>query len=343
MKKQHIVLGMIALGVLGCSQDQISENEDANDRTFRVKVMETETYDGTLELSYSGVVEAQQRTPLSFANMGTVIEVLVDEGETISKGQLLARLNTSNAQNAYELALKKQEQATDAYDRMKPMKENGTLPEIKWVEIETGVAQAGNSVAIAKKTLDDCNLYSPVSGVVGVKAVTPGMNVMPGVSAFEILDISKVHVKVPVSENEVVLIKKGEAATVTIGALDRTVTGKIKEIGVAADILSHTYPIKIEIDNADGRIRPGMICSVQATSQKEASGMLISNKALQQDLQGNQFVYVAENGKAKKREVNTISVLENRVLVSGGLKLGDAVVTAGQEKLRSGSSINIIN
>ncbi|OYX91071.1 MAG: efflux transporter periplasmic adaptor subunit, partial [Sphingobacteriia bacterium 35-40-5] len=72
-----------------------------------------------------------------------------------------------------------------------------------------------------------------------------------------------------------------------------------------------------------------------------AAGFLISNKALQQDLQGNQFVYVIENNTAQKREVKTIALIDKKILVSGNLKEGDEIIIAGQDKLRQSSLINI--
>src|SRR5690606_30293197 len=99
------------------------------------------------------------------------------------------------------------------------------------------------------------------------KNVQAGMNVVPTMTVLELLSIQTVYVKIPVSENEISQFKKGETAQITINALDKTIVGTIKEIGVSADILSRTYPVKIEVQNTTGDIKPGMICSVQTTSQ----------------------------------------------------------------------------
>ena len=341
MKKvSHLaVAGMLVIA--SCTHKENTAITESNN-AFNVQVEQPQTYNGIIQSGYSGVVEAQKTTALSFATMGTITEIFVDEGQAVSKGQLLAKVNASNAQNAYQVALASLQQAEDAYRRMKPMKENGTLPEIKWVEVETGLAQAKAAVAITQKGINDCSLYAPASGVIGKKYVQAGMNVVPATTALELLNIQSVYVKIPVSENEISLFKKGETAQITITAIDKTVTGTIKEIGVSADILSHTYPVKIEVQNTTGDIKPGMICSVQTTAQDKRLGILISNKALQNDVNGNQFIYVEQNGKAEKIAVKTIALIDNKVLVQGEVLQNANIIISGQQKLNNGTPVKII-
>lgn len=342
MKTKKIPLYLVLPIVLGaCSGNNKQLPQESVNSAYNVLTEKVIAYKGISKISYSGVVEAKLTTPLSFANMGTIIEVLVDEGQTVSKGQLLAKLNSSNTENTYQLALQKQQQAEDAYKRLKPMNENGTLPDIKMVEVETGLNQAKSALAIAKKSIDDCSLYAPTNGVIGKRFIQPGMNILPGVSAFDLLDINSVYIKIPVPEDEVNGLKKDKDATVNVAAVNQTLLGKIKEIGVSADMLSHTYPVKIEVNNSSYIIKPGMVCSVSLENQTNGSGFLISNKALQQDVSGKQFVYINKNLKAQKQEVKTIALVGQQVLVSGNLNEGDDIIVSGQNKLRDNSSLTI--
>ena len=342
IRKFNFLAAAGTLVLAGCSP---KENKPVVEKSsvFNVQVEQPVNYNGQIQSGYSGVVEAKKTTALSFATMGTITEIFADEGQAVKRGQLLARLNASNAQNAYQAAVAKQQQAEDAYKRLKPMKENGTLPEIKWMEVETGVEQAKAAVSIAKKGISDCNLYAPESGVIGKRNVQAGMNVMPAITVMELLNVQSVYVKIPVPENEISLLKKGNTAEITINALSKALTGTIKEIGVTADILSHTYPVKIELQNTTGDIKPGMICSVQITAQDRRSGLLLSGKALQKDVNGNQFIYVEENGKAVKVPVQTTGLLENKVLIRGEVPLNASVIISGQQKLSDGASVKIIN
>lgn len=328
--------------MIGCGSNE-SVPPEKNNGAINVQVESLADYDGVIQSEYAGVVEAQKTTALSFAVMGAVTQVLVEEGQFVRKGQLLAKVNITNAQNAYEAALASLQQAQDAYNRMKPMKENGTLPEIKWVDVETGLAQAKSAVAIAQKGISDGNLYALENGTIGRKNIQPGMNVVPASTALELLDLRAVYIKIPVPEYEISSFKKGEIAQITIKALNKQVQGTIKEIGVAADILSHTYPVKIEVSNPSGDIKPGMICSVQTTTEDNRSGILVSNKALQRDDVGSQFVYIAKGDKAQKVPVQTITLIDDKVLVEGNLPQEAKIIISGQQKLSDGTSIRIIN
>lgn len=335
-----VMAGLIALA--GCSQKKSTESV-STDKAVNVQVEQATIYSGNITSRYSGVVEAQKTTALSFAGMGTVTEVLVEEGQSVSKGQLLGRINASTAQNSYQMALASLQQAEDAYRRMKPMKENGTLPEIKWVEVETGVAQAKAAVAIAQKNIADCNLYAPVSGTIGKKYIQPGMNVIPGSPAIDLLNIQSVYVKIPVSENEVNNFRKGASAQIYIAAIDQTVTGTVKEIGVSADMLSHTYPVKIEVQNSGKSLKPGMICSVNTETNNNRTGILVSNRALQEDVNRQQFVYISMGDKAVKTPVQTVALIGNKALVQGDIREGAPIIISGQQKLNDHSLVNIIN
>ena len=111
----------------------------------------THTYVGTVEESYG--------SQLSFSQMGTVAEVLVDEGQAVRQGQALATLDKTTVQNTYNIAKSTLDQARDAYNRLNTLYKKGSLPEIKFIEIQTQLAQAEASEKIARKSISDCALH----------------------------------------------------------------------------------------------------------------------------------------------------------------------------------------
>jgi RND family efflux transporter MFP subunit len=235
-------------------------------------------------------------------------------------------------------------QAEDAHKRLQPMYKNGNLPEIKFVEVETGLQKAKSATAIAKKSLDDCKLYSPVDGVVGKRSIEPGMTTLPNIASINIVKIEKVFARVPVSENEISLVKRGDKAKIKIAALDNSeFTGKVEEIGVMADPQTHTYKIKIGIVNNNRQIKPGMICNVILSKSNNTPGLFVPSQAVLIDEIGRNFVYAVNNNKAEKKFVKTGELLNNGVEVTEGLESGEQVVITGQQKLVDGSLVHIIN
>jgi len=296
------------------------------------------------EISYSGTIEESESIALSFAVVGQVSRVLVTDGDVIHEGQLLAEVNDKSYRSAYEMALATLKQAEDAHRRLLPMYKNGNLPEIKYVEIQTGLLKAKAATAIAKKSLDDCRLYSPVNGVVGRRAMDPGMNAIPNLVSIKIVQIEMVYARVAISENDIASIRIGQNAIVKIGALGNGKhNGVVEKIGVMADPISHTYKIKIGIDNPDRQIKPGMICNVAVNKTDDIARLCVPIRAVLIDELGRNFVYVVNENKAVKKHIETGKLLKAGVEITRGLKVGEHIVVAGQQKLVDHSSVRVVN
>jgi membrane fusion protein, multidrug efflux system len=342
-KKNLLVIFFIgiAFSIWSCS----SNSDNQNDPAIKVQVEKVKPTDVSQELAYSGTIEESETIPLSFSSVGTVSKVYVSEGAFVKKGQLLAALDSATYQNAYVISNATEQQAEDAYKRLTPMHKNGNLPDVKYVEVETGLQKATAAAAIAKKNLDNCNLYATTDGYIGKRSIEPGMTATPNPAAITIVKINKVFARVSVSENEIALIHKGQKASITIGALGSAYyNGVVEEIGVVADPIVHTYKIKIGITNKDLSIKPGMICSATIESPSAVHGVVVPGRSVMVDESGKNFVYVVSSqNKAMRKYVVTGQLLNSGIEVLEGLKTNDAVVVAGQHKLTDNASVQIAN
>lgn len=332
MKKLlHILLVVIGfcLAVVACKHEKTEHNSAP---PIAVQVMVTDTVSGSMTRTYVGEVEENLSVAASFPAGGRVERVYVREGDRVREGQTLAVINSSNAQNAYNSAKASLQQAEDAYNRLKKVYEQGSLAEVKWVEIQTTLEQARSMEQIARKQLDDCTLTAPVAGVVGSCNAKAGGSLLPGEPAVTILDMGKVSVTFSVPESEISTVNVGDEATVCVPALDnRLLTGRITDRSVSASRVSHSYQVKIAFPNSDKSLMPGMVCKV-LLNQSDNQGFVIPAKCVQTRPEGLS-VWVVENGRAQHRLITSSAFVANGVLVSSGLHPGDTVVTAGMDKL----------
>ena len=136
--KYSMIFALVAvlISVVGCSKKAEEKSDPIN-----IEVRRVEPYRSKATFAYSGTIEASETIPLSFNVNGTILQVAVSEGDYVKKGELLATLNETTLRNVYEMSQAALERAEDAYKRLKPMYENGNLPEIKFVEVETGLQQ----------------------------------------------------------------------------------------------------------------------------------------------------------------------------------------------------------
>ncbi|MDR1201954.1 MAG: efflux RND transporter periplasmic adaptor subunit [Tannerellaceae bacterium] len=327
-----------------CSKQKGTQMQE---KIIPVKVMEIIATQTANEQNYVGTVEESVAVSLSFSNTGTVEQVLVSEGQRVAKGQLLATLNATTAQNAYDASQAKLVQAQDAYDRLVKVHESGSLPDIKFVEIETGLQQAKSMAAVSKKSLDDCKMYAPRNGVIATRSIEVGESAMPGMSAFKLVSVDKVNVKIPVPENEIGGVQTGQAASITVPALNNAVfTGKIEMKGVAANALSHTYEAKIGIDNNTQMkdiLLPGMVCKVSLATESSITAFVVPNHAIQISPDGKCFVWLAEDNTARRCFVKTGSLANDGIVVTEGLQAGSKIIVEGFQKISEGMKISITN
>lgn len=338
---KHVGILSCMLILFSCS----SKEEKTEAKPVLVSVQQIQSESSESQKEYIGTVESKNAVDVSFLAIGTIEQLYANEGQKVSKGQLLGRLNTASLKNAHELTLATLKQAEDAYKRMSAMYESKSLPEIKFIEIKTQVEQAKVSEAIARKNLRDGNLYSPQSGVVGRRYLEPGANVMPGNPVFNIMDISSLKVKAAIPEGEISAIHIGTKCLVKISALnDESFEGQVIEKSVAANPVSHTYDIKIKIDNAAGKIMPGMVCRTYLgdSGSSDKANIIVPIKAVMVDYSGKRFVWLKDKqNRAVYKEVTLGSLAENGVQIASGSQDGDELITAGYQNISNGTLVTV--
>lgn len=293
--------------------------------------------------TYVGIVEEREATAVSFTSMGVVKRVTVSEGQAVSRGQLIAELDDTQALNLLRGAEAQMTQANDALERYQMLHDNGSLPEVQWVEIQSKVAQAQSQLEVARKNLADCRLVAPVSGIVGQKAVKAGETALPSQAVVTILDISTVKVKVAVPETEVSSISAHTASVIGVDAVGRSYEGGKVEKGVVADALTHTYDVRIHVPNSERKLLPGMVANVrfvQTDPQRDGRQPTIPVTAVQRMTDGTLFVWtVGTDSTAHRTSLRVGQTQGNRIAVVSGLHAGQHIVAEGYQKLSEGTKV----
>ena len=329
-----LVLSLLALA--GCKQESARQAR----APIAVEVMVTDTVSSHLTRTYVGEVEESVAVSLSFPMGGRVERVYVHEGDRVREGQTLVVINSANAQNAYHSAKSSLQQAEDAYNRLKKVYDQGSLDEVKWVEMQTTLEKARSMEQIARKQLEDCTLTATMSGVVGSCNAKAGGSLLPGEPAVTLMDVGSVSVTFHVPESEIGSVGIGDPVYVIVPALDnKMLTGKITERSMTASKVSHSYQVKIVFPNPDKSLLPGMVCKVML-DQPDNQGFVVPAKCVQTRPEGLS-VWVVKNGRAQRRLLTATEFVANGVLVTSGLLPGDTIVTAGMQKLYSNAEIMI--
>jgi len=339
MKKDYLILLSVILLGSSCQQQGAKSSMKAPTRV-KTQVVSPSMVDNAQ--TYVGMVEESEATAVSFTGMGVVKRVLVREGQTVRKGQLLAEMDDTQARNLLSGAEAQMTQANDAMARYKMLHDNGSLPEVQWVEIQSKVAQAQSQLEVAKKNLADCRLIAPVGGVIGKKLIGAGETALPSQAVVSILDISSVKVKVAVPEAEVGGINAHTPTSIKVEAINGSYQGGQIEKGVQADALTHTYDIRINVANSDCKLLPGMVANVRFVSDGSQAdgGKMVPVTAVQRKSDGSLFVWTVGKDSTAHRTTVTIGQPQgNFVSVIDGLNMGDRIATEGYQKLSEGTKV----
>ena len=336
--KFKVALFFMLIFLSSCRKGDNSNNETA----VSVKVQTVGIATDNNSQFYSGTVKEENGVALSFINGGTIERMAVDEGQYVKKGQLIAVSNTSQAYYQWQAAHTQTIQARDYYNRLMQLKATNSVPAVQMVEAQSKLREAKSQEAITSKMIRDCSITAPFDGYISEKTGEVGLNAGPGMSIAKLVKIGHVKINICVPEKEMKNMKIGKAVKLQVDVLSgRVFVGRISEVGVEADILSHSYPVSISINNPDHKLLPGMICKVYISGSHN-KGIVIPFNSAQMDNDNRYYVWVVENGIAKRRNITICDENDNGINVTGGLNSGERLIIEGMQKLSDGSRVNII-
>lgn len=338
-KSYQFLLGIaIALSLNACKSNSDNVVEE---KTTPVIVEQVNNSSVSQDISVSGNIEGNKTVKLGFMVAGKINQINVSEGQNISNGQLIATLDPSNYSIAKEIADVQVNQATDEYNRLKTMYDRNSISESDYKKIDFTLQGAKAQQKLHNKNLSDTKLYSPFSGVLLKKAAETGEIVAAGTPVLVISDINTVKVNAYIPENQLSQIRIGQTANVQVSALDENFTGKVTEVGSAADVTTRAFTVKIEVANPKLKIRPGMIAEVTLPSTQEKSMLAIPASAILRTPEGQPYIFVADKGQAFQRNVSVGDVYGDKIEILSGLSAGETIITGGQHKLANGSKISV--
>lgn len=222
--------------------------------------------------------------------------------------------------------------ARNAYDQ--------ALAQVAVSEADLHVSQA--AVAELELQIEKCVIVAPFDGVVNRRFVEIGQWVQQGDAIAELVQLDPLYARTGAPEHVLAMIRVGDPAQVEIDALGRRFKGTISQILPIADPASRTFPVRIELENEDLLLRPGMFARVTFSRQDEDQ-LVVPKDAILRNDQGTHIV-VAEEGTAKFVPVQLgASDQLNQAVTGEGLATGDLVVVRGNEALQPGMPVQVQN
>jgi len=354
---KRILTLIIVIGLLVWAGITLVNNKKKSEEETKIVAMENDsTAVSVAKVSYekintdyiaNGTFQAMQELTFPSEVAGKVMQVLVEEGESVKPGQTLAiiradaqSIDLSIAEAAYQNALKDNQRFENA------LKTGGVTEQ----QVEGSRLQLKNAKAQmeqAQMRVGDNTIKSSIDGVVNQRMIEPGSFVSPGAPMFEIVNVSGLKLRVEVDEHQVVNYNIGDSIKVKAGVYpDKEFTGTIKFIASKATAALN-FPVEIQVENpGEKNLKAGMYGTAifSSDSKKEEDKVLVTpRESFVGGLNNTEVFVINEDGTAHLQKIGIGRNFGDKIEVLQGLKEGQTVVTAGQINLTDGALVRIIN
>ncbi|ACU05898.1 efflux RND transporter periplasmic adaptor subunit [Pedobacter heparinus] len=294
-----------------------------------------------LDFSVNGTFAPNQELNFLSENAGRVTKIFVEEGSRVSKGQILARIDAEIINTDKETAEANLQNAIRDEARYASSFKTGGVTQQQLDQAKLAVENARLRLQSATRKVSDANIKSPINGIVNKKYIEVGAFVnAQGTQMFELVDVSKLKLKVNVNESQVASLKIGDKVQIKSNVFPADdYTGTITFIAAKADN-SLNFPIEIQVEN-NGKhdIKAGMYGTAIFKFPKQAPILTIPRGSFVGSVSSNQ-IFVLENGNtARLRKVIAGRIIGDNVEVIQGLQEGETVITSGQINLVDGSAV----
>ena len=341
----------------GCSPEK--KTPETTENAIPVRIGEVRHVRDREVVSVSGTVASPDApVAVSFLVSGKVLQVGPREGDYVREGQLIAAIDPTDYSLALQAASAQVKQAKiafdrarDEYGRMKFLFDSKSLAANDFEKFKAAeriakeqLDQAAANEKLSRKRLDDASLRAPGNGFISKRSIEPSETASAGRPVFEIVRLDPVEIGVGVPETDIHLVRIGQEAEIRIPALPgQLFRGTVRVVNVSADSGTRTYLTRISVPNPGHVLRVGMIAEARILGDRLVDLMTVPAEAVLRDPQGATVVFVYyPGGCVYARRIGTGTVYGREIAVTSGLVGDEAVVLAGQEKLRDGLRVTVI-
>jgi membrane fusion protein (multidrug efflux system) len=337
---------LLAAGILAACSDTSSSGAPrygAQNAGVAVLTQPATLSDLRETLTSVGTARALKSVSVYAETSGRVTAVNIDADSAVQAGDLLLQLDDRDEVLAVELASVQLADAERLVKRYLTVNaRDANIPESQLDDARAAVDSARIALEQARVDLDRRRITAPFSGRVGITEIDVGDRIDTNTLVTTIDDRSVLLVNFSVPEVYVDKVTRGPPVEVSLwDAADKPVSGEIVAVDSRIDINSRSFIARAAIDNVSDRFRPGMAFEISLNASRGAF-LSVPDVAVQWGADGA-YVWVAEDGRAARREVRLVKRLSGAILIEGDVQAGEPVVMEGVQAVRAGASLKILS
>lgn len=335
---------MLALGA--CSgPDESAPSASQSPVATPVAAVEIHPRDLSRQLSISGTVEPRMSVRLAARTSGAVESVLVEEGQMVEQGAVLATLDMAEARAELARARAEENAAQLDYRRSSELRTRGVVSAAQHESVQVALQVAQSEHALWRTRVEFGRIVSPLNAVVAARHIEPGEAVQSQDTLFELVALDELVMRIGVSELDVVHMAPGLIVPIRLDALpDLALEGAVRRIFPVAQSGSRLVTVEVALppDATALGVRPGFLARVRAVIDKREDVMAVPAQAIGV-VREQSYVYVIEEGRLLRREVVTGVTRGQLTEIVSGLEFGEMVLASNPIEMREGQSVRIVS
>ena len=330
---------------LGACQQGAKTPEDDEEKSPPVPVEVKLPVRGDVYAVYSGTapIEAFAQADVIAKVPGEVKEILVEEGDDVERGQILARLDGDRLRLELNESKARLRKLQRDFERNKDLREKGLISEGDFDKIQYDLEALQASYNLASLELDYTQIRAPISGVVSDRFIKLGNTLEVGDPLFGVTSMEPLVAYLYIPEREYRQIAAGQPVGIDIDALGGTrIIAEVTRVSPVVDPNTGTFKITIEINDKERRIKPGMFGRMSIVFDRRENALQVPRSAVVEEM-GTSSVFVVDNDVAVRRPVQTGYSNNGLIEIIDGIGDNDRVITVGQVGLKPDADVVVIN
>lgn len=318
-------------------ESQIDSIDPINHRKTTVTSLVVSKIDFKRFTEIQGIVESNEIVKVSAEIPGRLLNIYVENGDRVRKGQLIAKVDVEDIQKSLEEVETSYDLAKDLFERQERLWKKNIGSEMQYLSAKNNKERLEKGIASINHQLKKANIYAPSSGVVDNKNIEAGEMVSPGFPLFLIMNTSKMKVTADVPETYLSTVKYGDMISIKIPALNIDTEGKISRIGNKINTANRTFSIEIKLNNHKNVLKPNLLALVLLNDYSEDDAIVIPSELIQHEISGKPFVMLAKKDKenfiSKKTYIKTGEEYNGQSVIIEGLMVEDLLINKGARSL----------
>lgn len=350
MKIKYIVYTLIIVGIGAFITYRITENSAGDEKNnskggdkkqpSRVSGIVLQPQEFADNLSLSGSIEANEQIDLRSEVSGIVESINFKEGSTVSKGQVLFKVNDIELRAQLAQVKTAQNLASENERRAKLLLQKEAISQEEYDIASADFFSAKAQTQLIQAQLSKTTVRAPFSGKIGLRYISQGTYVTPTTLIAKLVNTNQLKITFSIPEKYASQMKVNNTLSFTTAGSNEKFKAKIYAIEPEIEVATRTLKLRAIAQNPEGKLFPGTFANVTLPLEKLTDALLVPTEALI-PIQNGKKIFVSKNGQAKEVLVETGARTDKNILITSGLKAGDTVLTSGVMTLKDGSPVKV--